>query len=140
MTQLIENTPPRRALIATLSHFCASRRRFVASGILFGVGASHNKSVLSLTSTCADSLAQPPAVPPRAVFLIDRGCRLETDVTPAQSSKTPFLIVAESTFRNSAFFVFPEGALFGSNLKIESAGVCDRSSGESELNQFEKGE
>jgi hypothetical protein len=31
MAQLIENKPRRRALIATLLHFCASRRRFVVS-------------------------------------------------------------------------------------------------------------
>jgi hypothetical protein len=29
MTQLIENKPPRPALIAAHSHFCTSRRRFV---------------------------------------------------------------------------------------------------------------
>src|ERR1700722_1628257 len=29
MTQLIENKPPRRGMIATLSHFCPPRRRFV---------------------------------------------------------------------------------------------------------------
>src|SRR5271156_6619220 len=52
MTQLIENKPPRRALIATLSHFSALRGRFVGrrfSSDITGVAPTRYR--------CADSPA-----------------------------------------------------------------------------------
>jgi hypothetical protein len=121
MTQLIENTPRRHALIATLSHFDDPTRVVVLSD------QRESKDLFWLRHRAH-----------RRTFLIDRGGQLEIDVTPAPSAKTPFLIVAESAFRNSAFFAFSETALFGLSLENETALRGDRSCGENDLNQFEK--
>ena len=40
----------------------------------------------------------------KTAFLIDRACRLETDLNPTQSTQIPFLIVAEFAFRARAYF------------------------------------
>jgi hypothetical protein len=112
MTQLIENKPPRRALIATLSHFCASRRRFV--------GRSFSSDITRVARTryrCAGSLAactrstvqgfygriQPPAsgLPHREPNRNIR--RLETHLTPAKSIRGPRLIATKSHLANSRF-------------------------------------
>jgi len=83
MTQLIENKPPRPALIATLLHFspseCLPARPKRSEG-----GPARPKW------NGGGSLITP--------FLIDRGCRLEIDITNLESAPSIFLTVAESRF------------------------------------------
>src|SRR5271156_1818154 len=85
MTQLIENTPRRHALIATLSHFDDPTRVVVLSD------QRESKDLFWLRRRAH-----------RLTFLIDRGYRLEIDLTNSESARSTFLIVAESRF---SFFV-----------------------------------
>jgi hypothetical protein len=124
MTQLIENKPPRRVLIATLLHFSPSRRFSSFSSrhdrtrpkCHLIVGRSFSSDIMRVArdatllpqahlllpaqSRVATSVYSPARLP---TFLIDRGGRLEIDVTPAASAQTRFLIVAESRFRDLRF-------------------------------------
>src|SRR4029077_14576045 len=81
MAQLVENKPPRRALIATLLHFDDPTRVVVLSD------QRESKDLFWLHRR-AHSLT----------FLIDRACQLEIDVTNLESARSIFLIVAESRF------------------------------------------
>jgi len=78
MTQLIENKPPRRALIATLLHFDDPTRVVVLSN-------QRESKDLFWLRRCGHRLA----------FLIDRGYRLEINLTNSESARSIFLIVAE---------------------------------------------
>jgi len=57
----------------------------------------------SRVATSHNSHAQHSFGHSKSAFLIDRACRLEMDLTPAPSTQTPFLIVAESAFRARLF-------------------------------------
>src|SRR5271156_1417917 len=93
MTQLIENKPRRRALIATLSHFCA-HLQFLASTIK-NLPANFRKSERTKPLVTRHS-------PLATAFLINSGSRLEIDVTHSESARSAFLIVAESRYSTSA--------------------------------------
>jgi hypothetical protein len=126
MTQLIENKPPRRALIATLSHF--SPHQAPASSLqhqepnrqipelethLIPAESMYAPLIIanfarfaiheSCVTTSARSSVRLPAVHSKPTFLIDRGSRLEIGLTSAESTLSKFLIVAESRFRHSDF-------------------------------------
>src|SRR5271156_740466 len=113
MAQLIENKPPRPALIATLLHFDDPTRVVVLpkrarpsprhtglpgrrqgepgrSDELRGSDQRESKDVFWLRRRAH-----------RLTFLIDRACRLEIDLTSEESARSIFLIVAESRFRHS---------------------------------------
>jgi hypothetical protein len=114
MTQLIENKPPRRALIATLSQFCASRRRFVgrsSSSDITGVARTRYRCAGSLAACTRSTVQgfygriQPPASglqhrkPNRNIR------RLETHLTPAISIRAPRLIATNRILRIRVFAV-----------------------------------
>ena len=121
MTQVIENKPPRRALIATLSHFCASRRRFVGrsfSSDITGVAPTRYRCAAlpaeSLAAVwraaCTRSRVQgfSRRIQPPASSLQHREPnrnirRLETHLTPAISIRAPRLIATKSHLANSRF-------------------------------------
>ena len=121
MAQLIENKPPRRALIATLWRFCpyvpfAPRRKPPARPPYARSRGEHQTrlrrrrratSRLSLVTRHLPALMQRSKEGPLTTSsnlqllasslknLIDTASRLEINLTAAESTQTPFLIVAE---------------------------------------------
>jgi hypothetical protein len=93
MTQLIENKPPRRALIATLLHFSPPRRCFVGRSF-----SSDMTDDARSAYRCAGSIAA-------CIRSFDRSSksrisnrnipRLETHLTLGRSTRNPFLIATK---------------------------------------------
>ena len=107
MTQLIENKPPRRALIATLLHFDDPIRVVVLSDQREPKDLSCDFASSAIRESCVttsvNSHTRLPGARSKPAFLIDRGYRLEIDLTLAASTQVRFLIVAESRFRDLRF-------------------------------------
>src|SRR5580700_490000 len=108
MTQLVENKPPRRALIATLSHISTRRRRFVGRSFssdithdarsAYGCAASPAEGLAALwRAACVrpgievySRLIQPLVSSPQPPEPNRNIPRLETNLTPAVSMSAPF--------------------------------------------------
>ena len=105
-------SPRGSFLIATLLRFCPSRRfsshssahdgtrpeRFLLVGRSFSSGKMEAARSAYL---CADPIAACTRSGNQSLFpefLIDTACRLEINLTPAESTQMPFLIVAELRF------------------------------------------
>jgi NAD(P)-dependent dehydrogenase (short-subunit alcohol dehydrogenase family) len=101
MTQLIENKRPLRALIATLLPFCRSEclnSNRSCRRLEFGVTPC-KQTAASVSNRRKSAIYFFPQntlpVPVENAFLIDRGRRLEIELTPVESMRSFFLIVAE---------------------------------------------
>jgi len=110
MTQLIENKPPRRALIATLLRFCPSacvtpflidsgyRLEADLSPCRINANAISNRRWIAVSPSC--SLAGPIS----HFGISNRNIpRLETDLTRAESARDPLLIATNTYFANPRF-------------------------------------
>ena len=117
MSQLTENKPRRRALIATLSHFSARRRCFV--------GRSFSSDITDDARSayrCAGSIAA-------CIRSFDRSSksrnsnrnirRLETHLTLGQSTRNPFLIATKLHIVKPRFYQ-------RANFRIEGEGSSIR--------------
>jgi uncharacterized membrane protein len=94
MTQLIENKPPRRALIATLSHFYPPRRRFVGQSLGSDINGVARRGYHCARGTQPPDSCLQPQEPNRQIP------RLETNLTRAESIRTAFPIAKNHALRD----------------------------------------